>query len=275
MPEDPLARRVYLPSLTGAPLPTQHSSRAQVRAAQLVRFIYQLHQSGECRLGALEGLKLLVINHDDWRRLFSYPYGLPFTRTHPGGVRVIAAADYPPRLLSRWDPILLRAALKGHAPPGPVEEFLDLLVGHEWGHGAANLSGLRSRVKWFDEFMATYLFLAALQEVDADLLERFRRWAELHIAGSAVARADLGAFEYPLVRLGFDNLLWFQGVFTRGAADLLKRRGWDFPLAMRQRLKTPGRSTLARALIEVEPEFKAWFAVFAGGDRSFLPGEPV
>jgi hypothetical protein len=222
-------------------------------------------------LGTLEELELLVINHDDWRRLFSYPYGLPFTRTRPGGVRVVAAADYPARLLSRWEPILLRAAVRGHAPPGPVAEFLDLLVGHELGHGAANLSGLRSRVKWFDEFMATYLFLAALQEVDANLLERFRRWAELHIAGSAVARADLGAFEYPLVRLGFDNLLWFQGVFTRGAADLLKRRGWDFPLEMRQRLKTPGRSMLARALIEVEPEFKAWFAVFAGGDRSFLP----
>lgn len=275
MPEDPLARRVYLQPLADAPLPTQHSSRARVRAAQLARFIHQLHRLGERRLGALEGLTLLVISHDDWRRLFSYPYGLPFTRTHPGGVRVVAAADYPARLLSRWDAILLRAANQGYAPPGPVAEFLDLLVGHEWGHGAANLSGLRSRVKWFDEFMATYLFLAALQEVDADLLGRFRCWAELHVAGSAVARADLGAFEYPLARLGFDNLLWFQGVFTSGAADLLNRRGWDFPLAMRRRLKTPGRSALARALIEVEPEFKAWFAVFAGTDQPLLPGEPV
>jgi hypothetical protein len=264
MPADPLARRVYLPSLPDAPLPTRHSPRARLRAAQLARFSGQLQQVGEAHLGGSKGLELWVIDAHDWRRLFRYPYGLPFTRTYPGGVRIVAAADYPARLIARWDPILLRAAQAGHSAPGPVTEFLDLLIGHEWGHGAANLSGLRSRVKWFDEFMATYLFLAALHEVDAELLARFVRWAELHVAGSAVTRADLGAFEYPLVRLGFDNLLWFQGVFTLGAADLLARHGWDFPLSLRRRLEAADRGAVARALVEVAPELKRWFTVFAG-----------
>jgi glycosyltransferase involved in cell wall biosynthesis len=54
-------------------------------------------------------------------------------------------------------------------------------------------------------------------------------------AGSAATRADLGAFEYPLAKLSFDNLAWFQGVFTLGAWKLLDEHGWDFPLAVRAR----------------------------------------
>ena len=87
-------------------------------------------------------------------------------------------------MLRRWDDILVRAALSGERAPGDVREFLDLLIGHEWGHAAANLSGLRSRVKWVDEFMATYLFLAALEAAGLGAVkERFTAWARLQVAG--------------------------------------------------------------------------------------------
>jgi hypothetical protein len=265
---DPYARKVYLEPLAPASVPTRYSPGSRRRAAALERFVLNLHQLGRKRLSLTGGLELLVVNKRDWSRLFSYPYGLPFTRTRAEGVSIIAAADYPPRLLARWDDILLRAGKCGLAAPGELVEFLDLLVGHEWGHAAANLGGLRGRVKWFDEFMANYLFLAALHESEtfSGLAERFVLWSELIAAGSAVERADLGAFEYPLARLSFDNLAWFQGVFTLGAWGLLERRGWDFPLAVRARIK-PNRGDLARLLVDLEPSFKDWFATFGPAAR--------
>ena len=261
---DPFERKVYLQELPDPVLAARFSGGARRRAGQLQGFLKGLSEAAT-PLGPLEGAELLVIGSGDWRRLFSYPYGLPFTRSKPkgAGVSIVAAADYPPRLLRRFDDVLLRAAGAGERAPGDVREFLDLLIGHEWGHAAANLSGLRFRVKWLDEFMATYLFLLALREAGAeDVLARFAQWARVQVAGSAANRADLGAFEYPRVRLSFDNLLWFQGVFTLRAAELARTRGWDFPLAMRA-AGARSRGDVAGALLEVEPSFKEWFVVFA------------
>lgn len=237
-----------------------------MRAGQLQQFLKQLQQVGRAHLGLANEVELLVINRQDWHKLFSYPYGWPFTRTQRGrkqGVSLIAPATYPERMIRRWDDIFVRAARTGVKTPGEVREFLDLLIGHEWGHAAANLSGVRMRVKWFDELMATYLFLAALNALEMPAVyARFLAWAELEVAGSKVERADLGAFEYPRAKLRFDNLLWFQGVFTLRAAELLEERGWAFPTEMREVLARRGRGDVARALIEVEPSFKAWFSVF-------------
>ena len=269
---DPYARKVYLQPLSGLP-PARFSKGAQRRTAQLRRFLGELQAGAAPHLGELSNTELLIVSRRDWQKLFSYPYGLPFTRTQKGGgVSIVAAADYPPRMLRRWDDILVRAAQAGEDAPGDVREFLDLLIGHEWGHAAANLSGLRSRVKWVDEFMATYLFLAALEAAQLDTVkERFTAWARLQVAGTTVKRADLGAFEYPRGKLDFSNLLWFQGVFTLRAAELLAERGWDFPAALRGRLqggKKLDRGEVSRLLLEVEPSFKEWFMVFGSTEES-------
>lgn len=214
-------------------------------------------------LGPVRGIDLVVVNRDDWRKLFSYPYGWPFTRTRPQGVSIVVAADYPPKLLHRWDDVLVRAAKRGVRAPGAVHEFLDLLVGHEWGHAACNRTGLRSRVKWLDELLATYLYLAALRSAgEEDRTEQLVAWARVQVEGSAPQRADLGAFEYPRGRLRFDDLLWFQGVLTLRAVALVEARGWDFAEALQGRVEA-GRGEVARLLIEVEPSFKAWFTTFA------------
>lgn len=267
MPHDPFARRVYLQPFPDPLIPAQYSRGSRRRAGQLQAFVKTLHSAAQPFLEPTGNCQLLIVSARDWRKLFSYPYGLPFTRQQKGEGRVsiIAAADYPERMLHRFDDVLVRAAQAGEAQPGDLREFLDLLIGHEWGHAAANLSGLRTRVKWFDEWMATYLFLATLREAGLEhILTRFVAWARLEVAGSAAGRADLGSFEYPRVRLKFDNLLWFQGVFTLRAAEVLALRGWDFPLAMRAALSSADRGDVARTLVELEPSFKPWFAVFAG-----------
>ncbi|HRN19579.1 MAG TPA: hypothetical protein PLU66_10895, partial [Trueperaceae bacterium] len=137
---------VYLRPLPGGVLPARHSAGARVRAAQMQAFLQPLHASALRALGSTAEVTLLVLGSGDWRRVCRYPYGLPFTRTGVGGgnAAVIAAADYQPRLLRRFDEVMLAAARVGVSAPAQPGEFIDLLVGHEWGHAVANLSGLRT-----------------------------------------------------------------------------------------------------------------------------------
>ena len=261
---DPYTRKVYLQRLEHPVLSARHSQGARRRTAQLQQFLAALHGGSSPHLplpGEGSSAELLVVDRRDWGKLFSYPYGLPFTRTRAERVTVVAAAAYPERLLHRFDDVLVRAAKAGVDAPGDLREFLDLLIGHEWGHAAANLSGLRTGVKWLDELLATYLFLLALRETGAgEVSRRFLAWAEVERAGSGVDRAPLGSFEYPRMKARFATMLWFQGVFTLRAAELLEHHAWDFPLAFGDLPKRRGE--VARRLIEVEPSFKPWFSTF-------------
>lgn len=261
----PPLRGAYLRPLPHPLLPARHSSGARRRAAQLQGFLATLQAAGEPILEPQGHCELLVVSRSDWRTMFRYPYGVPFVRTRGDRVSIVAAADHPPRLLHRFDDTLLRAAQAGGTVPGDIREFLDLLLGHEWGHALANLSGVRTRLRWFDELMASYLFLAALRETGAvELHERFLAWAALEVDGPEAETGALDAFEYPRQRLPQSLLLWYQGVFARRAAELLERRGWDLPLALRSALP-PGRhrGDTTRVLLEIEPSFKEWFATFA------------
>ncbi len=261
---DPAARRLYLRPLPGGAVPGKHSQGARSRTAQLQRFLDPLELAARSELPIEGGVQLLVVSPSDWRRLSSYGYGLPFARTTGRLVSLVAAADYPPRLTRRFDDLLLRAGRAGTLPPGDVHEFLDLLLGHEWGHAAANRSGLRTRVKWFDELMATYLFVQALRSSGREAtLERLAAWARVQVAATGLQRSPLDAFEYPRGAMRLARMLWFQGVFTERALELAAVRGWELPRELAARLPVGDRGELARTLVEVEPGFRPWFAVFA------------
>ncbi|UCH26432.1 MAG: hypothetical protein JSV66_01925, partial [Trueperaceae bacterium] len=146
----------------------------------MLRFLEELHASAVRRLGVEGKLELLVVDRSDWNRLFSNPYGVPITRTGAGWGRIVAVADYPLRFLHRFDEALLRAGRAGRSVPGDIRELLDLWIGHEWGRASAHLSGLRTRIRWFDELIASYLFQGALRESGADgTWKRLLAWAEL------------------------------------------------------------------------------------------------
>lgn len=176
---------------------------------------------------------------------------------------IMAAADYQPRFIRRFDDMLLNAGRAGVSAPAQVAEFVDLMVGHEWGHAVANLSGLRTRVKWLDELIASYMFVAALHATDQEhMLQRLQKWVSVQVAGTEEHKGDLADFEYPRTRSGWGKLLWYQGVFTERALELVPQRGWSFPLELRAAMPVADRGQLARSLVGVEPSFKAWFSVF-------------
>ncbi len=264
----PAVRGVYLRPLPDSSIPASYSAGARRRAAQLQRFLKTLQAAARPVLGLRENPELLVVGRSDWRHLFRYPYGPPFTRTRGAKVSIVAAAEYPPRVLHRFDGVLLQAAKAGTGAPGDVREYLDLLLGHEWGHAVAALSGIRTGLRWFDELMASYLFLAALDETGGDhIKERFLAWAGLDIDGAGLVEGGLGGFEYPRHQMPLDALLWFQGRFVTRASELLARRGWELPLAVRDGIPelSSHRGDVTRTLLEIEPSFRPWVASFGKG----------
>jgi len=271
-------RRVYLRPYPQAELDARHSSGARVRTAHLLGFLLPLQRAAKPVLEPSGAVSLVVADASDWRRIFSYPYGLPFTRNLPDSAVIVAAADYPERLLTRFDDPLLRAAKAGVKAPGQVGELLDLMVGHEWGHAIANRSGLRTGVKWLDEFMATYLFVQALLATGGSAShELLTAWAGVQVAADAELKGALDDFEYPRGRMGLAQLLWFQGVFTQRALAIAPERGWDLALELRRALPGEHKGRVSSALVEIEPSFKSWFAVFgtepgSGSDEAGDPG---
>src|SRR5690606_1472796 len=262
--------KVHLLSIRDADLSARHSTGARKRTTQLLGFLLPLQRAAAKVLGPQGDVSLLVASSHDWRLICNYPYGLPFTRNLPNAAVIVAAANYPERLTRRFDGLLLEAGHAGVSAPGHIGEFLDLLVGHEWGHAMANRSGLRTGVRWLDEFMATYLFVQALAATGViESGHLLSRWTALQVAATRHVKGALDDFEYPRGRMGLSKLLWFQGVFTQRALELAPDHGWNLALGLRAGLPAAegGRfarhkGDVARSLIDVEPSFRNWFAIF-------------
>jgi hypothetical protein len=272
-------------------IPLGGSSGLESRRLALREYLGGLHLALEHGLAfPLAPVRLLVLNQTDWASANRYPYGFTFFRRLKDGSGVIfAPANYPSNLLWVFRAILTQADQK---PKSSLEMFFDLTLGHELGHAAADQLGLRTHVRWLDEFLATYLYLAALQHAMPSGLSTALEWgkalenANLHCALADVAlqkpsrgrsaqhrlqknletttpRHDLGAFEYPLVRLPLANQAWYQARFTLFAAKLLEQHGWDFVRRLLEVLpQIKSRGAVSRALVRLEPSFKAWFASF-------------
>lgn len=263
---DPLSRKVYLQALPDTLLPARHSVGTLRRCAQLQSFLKELQRVAKDKLGTPNGAELLVLKASDWRELFTYPYGLPFTRTAAKSktegrtVSMIAPADYPQRMMQRFDELFMRAAKAGQKPPGDTREFLDLLLGHEWGHGAANLSNLRTHLNWFDEFMATYLFLLALEEAGwHDIRERFIKWAQVTTVGFNEAGLHRESLSVPRSRRTFELKLALQGFVTLHADTLAKEQLWVLPEQIGVMLRSTSKAGRKSAILEIEPRLGNWF----------------
>lgn len=220
-----------------------------------------LHGAAEGGLGPLVGLELVVLSASDWKRLISYPYGWPLTRRSPEGVSLVVAAEYPNRLVRRWDAVLLKAAKAGVPAPGGVRAFLDALVGLEWGHAALYPAKLRSRAPWLNELLAAALYLAALRSLGDEGRARYLGvWAQVQSKGSVPKRRQLEGFVYPRAKGSFDDLLWVQGTLMRGAARLEAAHGWAGLRALQGRLGG-SEADAALELGQLEPRLSAWLAL--------------
>ncbi len=273
----------------------EFSIGVQSRAAALKGYLEELLKSLTQSLDQeFTPVTLLVFNQTDWGKNAPYPYGFTFYRRLKNAQGVIfAPADYPARMLWTYREVILQAQKTGMGAPGTLAEFFDLTLGHELGHAVADQLELRTRVRWIDEFMATFLYLLALKNTNPDALGRVLQWAKIFSVGSTentvdsslvkpagirlkkaqkrleqsgasqVTRTDLGAFEFPFSRLTTANQAWFQAQLLQQAHSILEARGADFILQAQDQLKNiKGRGEISKALLKLEPGLKSWFKVF-------------
>jgi hypothetical protein len=206
------SKKVYLRALPDPVLPARYSVGTLRRAAQMQRFLKELQLAS----GVSGGLELLILNQSDWHNLSSYPYGLPLSKLHKDletdlySATLFVAADYPNRLLHRFDDPLLQAAKGGFKAPGDPKELLDLLSGCEWAHAVLLAHEEPSEHKWQDEIRAVSSFVKALKKTGQDfLLERLQIWANVQQA--AGEESPLSNFTYPRCKMPFTIMLYLQG----------------------------------------------------------------
>jgi hypothetical protein len=232
------------------------SAGQRLRAAQLQAFVGALHRAAEGELGPLEPPGVVVLTARDWRALLSAPYGWPLTRRTTDGVSVVVPADYPNRLLRRWDAVLLRAAQSGQQAPTGVRAFMDALVGLEWAHAALYAADLRSRAPWLNEVLAVALWYLALEAAGQGGQRRIAAaWAGVQRAG-ALPKGGPTAFVYPRGRASFDELVWHQGQLAE-VGGALSGCGWEGLRALRGVVAGGAREAVAR-VAAAQPRLPGW-----------------
>jgi hypothetical protein len=151
------------------------------RAHALSAYLSELHANLETNLErTLKPVKLCVLSERDWGNQLQYPYGFTFYRRLRDGSGVIfAPGNYPGNLTWVFKSVMVRAEQAGIRAPGTLEEFFDLTLGHELGHAIADQLFLRTRVRWLDEFLATYLYVGALEQTQPEALARVIQWGNV------------------------------------------------------------------------------------------------
>lgn len=196
---DRFASKVYLRTLpftyktvSGAvSMQVRYSPGCKRRAASLAQFLRELSVAGEVPVDSFE---LLVLKRSDWQARLHAPYGLPLARVRE--TRVIAAADYPERLVNGLDEILLDAAERGFEAPSGWRELFDVLIGVCWAQVVTPVE-LRAGVFWLDTLVAQGQLWRACVVGDVLDPERLRQWWQVCAAGQRgwVARAPHRPFE--------------------------------------------------------------------------------
>lgn len=209
-------KKVYLHTLADDVLPMRYSVNTLRRAAQMQRFLKELMQANNVLSDRAGSLELLVLDRSDWYNLSSFQYGLPLSKTKKDpetnllNATLFVAADYPPKLIQRFNDPFLKAAKEGYKAPGEPRELLDLLAGCEWAHALLLANQEQSHEKWRDEVRVVSGFTQALKAAGHDfLLGQFKLWAKVQKAGGD--EAELSDFTYPRCKMPFTTMLYLQG----------------------------------------------------------------
>ncbi|MDX2004851.1 MAG: hypothetical protein SFU83_06185 [Meiothermus sp.] len=247
-------------SLLHPHLPVQASEGAVLRGKAMQEYLLQLREALQTYRD-ISPVHLLVLNEADWASRVKSPYGFAFQRTSlKEGLYLFLPKHYPDRLLWRLREVLvpaIRAA--GVRAPSQPGDFLDLNLGHEYAHAVAVTWGLRTRVKWVDEFLANYLFLLALRVARPDLYPVVKAWNQI-VARLTPRETSLGS--YGSKPKGLVDQLWFQGQFTLEADRLVEEKGDELLRGLLSAAPLK-KSTVHKLLVGLEPGLKEWFASFA------------
>lgn len=155
----------------------RYSAGCKRRAASLTQFLRDVAVASRVPVDSFE---LLVLQRSDWQARLQAPYGLPLVRKREG--RVIAAADYPERLVKSLDNVLMDAANRGVDAPSGWRELFDVLIGVRWAQ-AVMPADLYAGVYWLDVLLAQGLVWQACISHQVLDTTRLAQWWQVCAAG--------------------------------------------------------------------------------------------
>ncbi len=171
-------RALGLPSATDR-ITVHYEAGSEAKALRLRALVQDAMQFFADSLGVMPELSLAVLGRSAWERTITWqPYGIPGVAGKPPVAFLPATDDN----LAANDALGLEAGLSdsaralvaaaGHSWPDASRRYVDLVGLHELGHVFAGAYGIRTRSKWFNEWLATYFcytYLRAKRPADARL----------------------------------------------------------------------------------------------------------
>jgi thimet oligopeptidase len=230
---------------------------------------YRAMFGGEARADLTTSLALLEPDH--WTAFTSsMPYGaahIDFRGWPRAAVAVLPATN---------DQGVTAGLFRGLGyPPADMERAVDAVGFHEFGHllmrqyfYGTTLATRAFSVRWFEEFMATYLGMGYLWHTDGMALDPIRTDLLDAIPDSLLRYTSLADFEArPLEEFltpeGWANYGWYQGQFADRGRQVFEKQGLAFIARVREELPwdryTEWRTGELLGWLEaIEPGFLGW-----------------
>jgi hypothetical protein len=229
---------------------------------------YRAMFGGEARADLTTSLALLEPEH--WAAFTpSMPYGAAHIdfRGWPRAVAVLPATNDQGVTAGLFREL-------GYSP-GDMERAVDAMGFHEFGHllmrqyfYGMTLATRAFSVRWFEEFMATYLGMGYLWHTDGTTADPIRTDLLDAIPDSLLRYTSLADFEArPLEEFltpeGWANYGWYQGQFADRGRQVFEQQGLAFIARVREELPWDRYAEwrteeLLGWLEAIEPGFLAW-----------------
>ena len=208
-----------------------YSPGRQERASSVAGLLGRADSYLSDQLGVEADFSVAVLDEVDWAKIWPFPYGLPYLSLEAPWVAVLPASPELSVLFPDF------AGLLGHAQ---AEDMVDNIGFHEVGHVyvsefvyAGEVRG-PPPVRWFDEFLATYLAYSFLAAVAPDRIEVWDDFVSRAVASpeprfTSLADFESEYYEYLGSPEGTANYGWYQAVFAQRAAVIYARGGPRLP----------------------------------------------
>lgn len=253
-------------------VPTYYTPGFKERAEGIRDFLAGERAFYKEKLGITVPLTIAVLDAKQWQALnILDPYAIPTVTDVPPYVALMPAnwAENQLGMLpdeSKANPSVVQQVRA--ASVGWNDTFyrgFDTIIGHEFGHAAASVTGIDKPKHWLDEFLATYFLIAYVHERRADPQFPMKIFFSINLEYPH-PYTSLDNFEsrYPLSNTLPTNYGWYQSQFWRRGEEVYRLQGVNFLRKMKVEFPaghnsfTLSNAEVLRKLDHICPGFVKW-----------------
>jgi hypothetical protein len=144
-----------------------------------------------------------------------------------------------------------------------LNHMVDLVGLHEIGHAEIYAYGMKTRQKWFGEFMASYFAYAYMRVKEPKMAIIWDSFNDAGFFGYKPTHKTLDLFSKLYAKVGVDDYVWFQDAFQERIREVYAKQGLNFIRLVHERLADPSfkpvrADELLNELEKIEPGFIKW-----------------